>query len=301
LEQHFTSPTAEGFFASIDALVKLQERPIGSASIFAQYSVMELAASKGLKVLLDGQGADEVLGGYYPFAGAYLLGLLRKGKFKAFKSALNDLRENFNPAMGKAMLRAAYYGLPSGMQRAARKKARVGSALIAPAYRSLAENQEAPDRGSADFRTLQERSMAHGLYELLHYEDRNAMHFGIESRVPFLDHRLVDWAVNQRPESLIKEGWTKYPLRIILSGEGLDALAWRKDKLGFVAPQRRWKESLQPLLIKSFHEMEIPDIFDRKALEAFMASPLQSNEDQTAFWRIFSLLRWLQIFKVKLV
>jgi asparagine synthase (glutamine-hydrolysing) len=301
LEQHFTTPTSVDFFKAFDDLVLLQERPIGSASVFAQYAVMQLAASKGLKVLLDGQGADEVMGGYYPFAGAYLLGLLRKGKLRSFKSALADLKSNFNPAMGKAMLRAGYYLLPEKLQSAVRRKGRVGSELIAPSYRKLAAQQKSPQRGAADFQELAKRSIRFGLYELLHYEDRNAMRFGIESRVPFLDHRIVEWALAQEPSTLIKNGWTKHPIRALLEKEHLPSLAWRKDKLGFVAPQSRWRETLKPALIQKLEGMEIPDIFDRGALQAFMTAPLTTNEEQTAFWRIYALLRWIELFKVRLV
>lgn len=301
LEQHFTTPTSDDFFAAFDDLVLLQERPIGSASVFAQYAVMELAASKGLKVLLDGQGADEVMGGYYPFAGAFLLGLLRKGKLGRFRTALADLKSNFNPAMGKAMLRAGYYSLPEKLQSAVRSRGRVGSELIAPRYRKLAAQQNSPQRGSSDFQELTLRSIEFGLYELLHYEDRNAMVFGIESRVPFLDHRMVEWALAQEPSSLIKNGWTKHPIRALLEKEHLPSLAWRKDKLGFVAPQSRWREALKPALIQKLEGMEIPDIFDRGALQAFMTAPLTTNEEQTAFWRIYALLRWIELFKVRLV
>jgi asparagine synthase (glutamine-hydrolysing) len=301
LDQHFTTPTADEFFAEFDKLILLQERPVGSASIFAQYAVMKLAASKGMKVLLDGQGADEVMGGYYPFAGSYLLELLKKGKFIRFRKELKALKLNFNPAMGKAMIRSAYYSLPLFLQVIARKRSRVGAALIAEKYRKAASGLPAPQRGSANFKELTLRSIEFGLYELLHYEDRNAMHFGIESRVPFLDHRLVEWALSRKPDELIHEGWTKYPIREELANAGLNSLAWRRDKLGFVAPQNRWREELKPLLLERFRAMAVLDVFDRGAIERLMTDNLGSNENLTEFWRIYALLRWLQLFNVKLI
>ncbi len=301
LDQHFTTPTAEAFLKSFDELVYLQERPLGSASIFAQYAVMQLAASKGLKVLLDGQGADEVFGGYYPFAGAYLLGLLRKGKFMKFLKELRALKTNFNPAMVKAMLRAGFYQLPNSVQVAARRRGRVGAGLISKTYLREAGKLKSPMRGSADFRELTLRSIEFGLYELLHYEDRNAMAFSIESRVPFLDHRLVEWALAQDSGTLIHEGWTKYPIREALERAGLSGLAWRRDKLGFVAPQNRWRKESLPALVEKMKAMDIPDIFDHKAVDELFKSDLDSNEHLSEFWRMYSLLRWLEIFKIRLI
>ncbi len=301
LEQHFITPTADHFFEQFDELMLLQERPIGSASVFAQYAVMELAAANGMKVLLDGQGADEVLGGYYPFAGAYLLGLLRKGKFQKYRRELRLLKENFNPAMGKAMLRAGFYLLPRRAQMAARKSSRKGSSLIAGKYRKEAKSLRSPLRGSADYRELTFRSLEFGLYELLHYEDRNSMHFGIESRVPFLDHRIVEWALQQNSGELIKGGWTKFPIRQILEKLGLSELAWRKDKLGFVAPQLRWRMELLDKLNGKIGESEISEIFDQEALRELFKSDIRSNEHLSEFWRIYALLRWLKLFKVTLV
>ncbi len=300
LDQYFISPHAQEFFDAFDELIMLQERPIGSASIFAQYSVMQLAAARGMKVLLDGQGADEVLGGYYPFAGAYLLGLLKKGKFSQFRRELESLKLNFNPAMQKAMLRAAFYSLPRWLQVAVRKRSRVGAGLIAKEYSAEAARINAPQRGAADFRELTLRSIEFGLYELLHYEDRNAMRFGIESRVPFLDHRLVEWALGQSPDTLMHNGWTKYPVRKQLELAGLPALAWRRDKLGFVTPQYRWREELKSQLMEKFRAMNIPDVIDRNALEKLMTANLSSNEHLSEFWRVFALLRWLELFDVKL-
>ncbi len=299
LEQHFTSPKADDFMQAFDDLVRLQERPIGSASIFAQYAVMQSASEAGIKVLLDGQGADEVLGGYYPFAGAYLLGLLRARRFAAFAEAKKALEANFNPFMNTAMARAAFYHLPRAAQQFLRKRERLGTGLIASAYREEASALPAPDRGSAVFVELTFKSIRHGLYELLHYEDRNAMHFGIESRVPFLDHRLVEWALGLPTNQKIHKGWTKHPIRGHLNDKGLSELAWRKDKLGFVAPQQRWREALLPQLRSMVLDHPVPAWIDRPVLERLYSDDLKGNAHLSEFWRVMALLRWVHAFQVK--
>jgi len=301
LDQRFTTPSSADFMRAFDDLVLLQERPIGSASIFAQYAVMQCASEAGIKVLLDGQGADEMLGGYYPFAGAYLLGLLRSGRFAAFAAAKKALETNFNPGMNTAMARAAFYSLPRPVQQYLRKRERLGSSLIAPDFSSEAAALPTPDRGSSDFKSLTLKSIQHGLYELLHYEDRNAMHFGIESRVPFLDHRLVEWAVRLPAKEKITDGWTKYPVRRYLDTRNLKELAWRKDKLGFVAPQQRWREELLPELRSRALDGPVPAWLDRPALEALFSKDLQSNAHLSEFWRVTALMRWVEAFGVELV
>ncbi len=301
LAQHFVTPTSGDLMAAMDDLVMLQERPIGSTSIFAQYSVMKLVADRGIKVVLDGQGADEIFGGYYPFAGAYLLTKLRQGRFGVVMRQYADLKTHFNPRMDVAMLRAGYYALPSILQSAARRSGRVGYGLLSTIYRAEAKSLRGPQRGSPDFNELTARSIQFGLKELLQYEDRNSMHFGVESRVPFLDHRLVEWSLLSPPEAKLHEGWTKWPLRKALEKRGARDHAWRIDKLGFVAPQEKWRNEIAARLIDvKFGEMAT-EFFDSDALRRIFTDGLESNEDRTAFWRVFFLLKWLDTFKVEIV
>lgn len=301
LNQHFVTPTSVDLLSAMDDLVLLQERPIGSASIFAQYSVMKLVADRGVKVVLDGQGADEVFGGYYPFAGAFLLTALRKGRFGDARRGFTDLKKYFNPRMEVAMLRAGYYALPAVLQSAVRRSGRVGYDLLSSGYRGQAKSMRGPQRGSPDFNELTARSIKFGLKELLQYEDRNSMHFGVESRVPFLDHRLVEWSVLSPPESKLHKGWTKWPLRKSLEEHGARDHAWRIDKLGFVAPQEKWRNEIAAHLPEMKIGEMAAEFFDHGALRRIFTGGLENNEDRTAFWRVFFLLKWLEAFKVDIV
>lgn len=301
INQNYNTPKASDFFDQIERLVEIHERPIGSASIFAQYSVMEAASQKGVKVLLDGQGADEILGGYYPFAGAYLLGLMGDLNIGLFLKELRKLKTNFNPSMEKAMLRAGYYKLPHSLQVLARKNQRIGYNLIHPGLKSEVGKLKGPQRGSSNFKELSFKSVEYGLYELLQYEDKNSMAFGIETRVPFLDHRLVEWAIAQKASDKIGGGWTKRPIRDALNKKGLTQLAWRKDKLGFVAPQKRWMTELSSELKSMLNDSSLPDFLDHNAVRGLTDSNLTSNSSLSEFWRLLSLILWIKKFKVKVV
>lgn len=301
LDQYFTTPSAQEFLNGFDDLIRSQERPFGSASIFAQAAVMKLAAENGIKVLLDGQGADEILGGYYPFAGAYLISLLKSGQIGAYNRELKALKKHFNPKMETAMMRSAFYALPQRLQFIARKQKRLGFSLMAPSFIDEASKLNSPERGATDFKELSFRSVEFGLYELLQYEDRNAMKYSIESRVPFLDHHLVEWAVGQNPEVKIQNGWTKFPIRKALESHNLKPLAWRIDKLGFVAPQDRWRMELADEIMEKVREGRIPELLDGRAVTDLFSKSIKSNSGLTEFWRIFALLRWMEVFEVELV
>jgi asparagine synthase (glutamine-hydrolysing) len=301
LEQHFTKPSSKDFFDAFDEMIRIQERPIGSASVFAQYAVMQSAREQGITVLLDGQGADEVFGGYYPFAGAYLLSILKSGELRSFNREMKALKQNFNPKMEQAMMRSLFYNLPKGLKLLARKKKRLGYDLIAENYRDRAGRLKAPERGASKFTELALRSIGFGLKELLHYEDRNSMRFSIESRVPFLDHRLVEWALSQEPSRLIHEGWTKYPIREALDQKGLKELAWRRDKLGFVVPQKAWRDELFPQLQRHWKNLELDETFDLEQVKNLLDNPVNSNSAQSEFWRIYGLIRWMEKFRVDIV
>ncbi|MFT6185951.1 MAG: asparagine synthase (glutamine-hydrolyzing) [Cryomorphaceae bacterium] len=301
LNQHFTSPGSRDFYEAFDEMIRIQERPIGSASVFAQYAVMQSARKNGITVLLDGQGADEVFGGYYPFAGAYLLSILKSGNLSRFNREMKALKQNFNPKMEHAMMRSLFYNLPKGLKLLARKKKRLGYELIAEKYRGRASELSVPERGASEFTELALRSVGFGLMELLHYEDRNSMRFSIESRVPFLDHRLVEWTLSQPHENLLNNGWTKNPIREALDKRGLKDLAWRRDKLGFVVPQKEWRDELFPELKKNWKDLELDEVFDLNSVMDLLNNPVHSNSAQSEFWRIYGLIRWLKIFKVDLV
>ncbi|MBL4706611.1 MAG: asparagine synthase (glutamine-hydrolyzing), partial [Flavobacteriales bacterium] len=300
LKKHYCYPTSEGLLADVDQMIYHQELPIGSSSIFAQWSVMKLAAENGAKVLLDGQGADEIFGGYYNFAGIHVLELFRKWRFGAAKRAYGQLKENFTPNMKNATARAGYYFLPKGVQRALRKKTRLGMNFVHPKYSDLLKGIAIPERGGRTMREHAELSLQFGMYDLLRYEDRNSMVFSIESRVPFLDHRIVEHALNLDGSAKIVNGWTKYPIRKYLEGKQSDELVYRKDKIGFATPQQEWKNNLAKEM-KSYFQGDMPEFFNQKYILEICEKDELSNAHLSEFFRLYSVLKWIEIFQVEIV
>jgi len=293
----YTYPTAKTLVADMDKMMYHQDLPIGSTSIFAQWEVMKCVNQNQVKVLLDGQGADEVLGGYYNFAGIHLIELLKSLKFVRFLREYNQLKRNFTPQMKNAVLRAAYYYLPQKLQQKLRAKERLSYNFI----KSEKLNElglEIPKRGGKTFEEHVNLSIQYGMYELLRYEDRNSMAFSVESRVPFLDHRLVDFVRGLPNNQKINGGWTKYVLRKMLDKKLDDKVVWRKDKKGFVTPQQDWKNELMTSLTTELKDSDMPSLMDREYVLKLCDRDFSNASHLSEFWRAYSVVKWYNIFNL---
>lgn len=294
----YATPSSQSYWQTIDKLTWHQDLPINSTSMFAQWEVMKSAASQNVKVLLDGQGADEILGGYYNFAGIYLIRKLKQLRFKGFISERNFLKQNFTPNINSAIGRASFYFLPAFAQRAARSKKRLSYHFLSFDKSLPAPKILIPDRGGKTFKEQSVLSMKYGMQDLLRFEDRNSMAFSIESRVPFLDHRLVDFCLNLPDEQKINKGWTKLILRkkaeTLLSKE----VAWRKDKMGFLTPQQVWKKESKQELLQVINECEIPGFINRNYLLELCNNDFGNSSHLSEFWKVVSFIKWINTFKV---
>lgn len=246
---HFVTPGDEGLIASIDKLNWHQEEPYGSASIYVQYCVMQLAKENNVTVLLDGQGADEILAGYHAFYPPYFAELkkqnrgLYKKELAAYaamhgKSEINaDIR---NGLVGKIKLLAG--GQSPVLSKIYQHYKQLKNPLLDPGFyntyrKSSYENK--PVFKSLNH-ALYHSAFKQGMQELLRYADRNSMAHSREVRLPFLYHELVEFLLTLPPEMKIKEGWTKWIMRQTFTDGLPAAICWRKDKIGYEPPQQSW-------------------------------------------------------------
>jgi asparagine synthase (glutamine-hydrolysing) len=245
--QHFTTtPDAASLHTDLDKLFYYQEEPFSSASIYAQYKVYELAKQEGIKVLLDGQGADETLAGYHKYYKWYWQELFRKRKLLS-SNELNaakelGIAENFGwknriaalfPEFATIFLERQYLlnalrheDLTKDFTQLQSKEAY----YITPEIFSL--------NGVLYFNTCM-----HGLEELLRYADRNSMAHSREVRLPFLDHELVEFIFSLPANFKIRDGWTKWLLRRKMENSLPAEITWRRDKTGFEPPQQLWMQN----------------------------------------------------------
>jgi asparagine synthase (glutamine-hydrolysing) len=245
--RHFTTtPKVEDLYHDLEKLFYHQEEPFTSASIYAQYKVYELAKHHEVKVLLDGQGADEILAGYHKYYKWYWQELFRKRKLTSSHElkAAKDLgiTEKFGwknriaalfPEFASIVLERQYLvnalrheDLVKDFTQLQSKEAY----YITPEIFSL--------NGVLYFNTCM-----HGLEELLRYADRNSMAHSREVRLPFLDHELVEFIFSLPSDFKIRNGWTKWLLRKTMENELPEAIMWRRDKTGFEPPQQQWMEN----------------------------------------------------------
>lgn len=295
---HFTEPSSQQYWQDIEKLIWHQDQPIASTSMYSQWEVMKLAGANGTKVLLDGQGADETLGGYANFSGVFLLNLLLKAKFSLFFAEKNKLKEQrtLNPL--REMGRAFFYKLPGKLKQVARNKNRIGNNLLNESFKNNFSGITFPLYKAATFRDASVSAVNSGLQSLLRYEDRNSMAFSIESRVPFLEHETVEYAICLNDTEKIKNGWTKYPLREYLHKQNLPEIAWRKDKKGFITPQAKWKQELKPQLLAYIHDYPLPAFVNKTQLLQYVNSDMNNSNSLSEFWKMIAVMKWMQIFKL---
>jgi asparagine synthase (glutamine-hydrolysing) len=232
--KYWTFPDAESFWKTSETIAYHQDEPIGGPSVFAQWSVMHEARKNRVPVLLGGQGGDESLCGYRKYYFFYVWHLLRKLDPTFFREALAlfQSRGNFQWSMGTA---GRY--LPSVV----RKKASALERLATPALRESARSSPRLIGAGANLAERQKIDLlTTSIPKLLRHEDRNSMAHSIESRLPFLDYKLVEFAVRCPPSLKLRDGWTKWILRAALDGTLPDQVRLRKSKLGFNTPEPDW-------------------------------------------------------------
>jgi asparagine synthase (glutamine-hydrolysing) len=293
--------------ADIDALVAAQGEPFGSLSIYAQNRVMGLAAANGIKVMLDGQGADELFAGYRPYLARRLSEMiagLKWGGAARLARAMMRL-----PGVQAGLVAQAFEpAIPARLRAFARDV--VGRPLL-PAWidggwfaeRGLLATSQAP-RWQTNFlhEALVQSLTDTVLPALLRYEDRNSMAFGIESRVPFLTTQLATFAYAQPAAHLIDgRATSKAVLRQAMRGLVPDAILDRRDKIGFATPDRLWAQALRPWfarVLQSDTARSLPWLRVAEARNALERRVARSEAFGFDLWRTVNLIRWIEVFNV---
>ena len=285
---HKTHPSWEHLMDNLDKLVWHQDEPFSTLSIYAQYTVFEEAARNKLIVMLDGQGADEILAGYESFYEGY------------FKELLATRPMAFFPAFGRYAIKHKKYPFGKLFEKfiPVQKQPIWFQTTFLNKVQPYRRNKKNTVRG------MSEDYLEHfGLHSLLKFEDRNSMAFSVESRVPFLDYRVVEAALTMPTFMKIKTGIRKFVLREAFRNILPHAIYARYDKLGFPTPQERWsKENSEKVTSMLFESIKgLPDIFEQGVfLNA--SSLLKQGDKNFVFlaWRIILFARWVKLFKVKI-
>jgi asparagine synthase (glutamine-hydrolysing) len=300
VESHIAMPQPEKLLEELESLIWHQDEPFGSTSMYAQWQVFKTAKEAGVTVTLDGQGGDETMGGYHHYFAPYfsdLLLSLQLGRFiKEFsfyrkihgyrlKSAVRWLLPNFIPYNLRLKMRSRK--IPSWFGKNNVRDFLERNYFLPPNIQSSFSRQTYLD------------TMLF-LHSLLRYEDRNSMAHSIESRLPFLDHRLVEFSF-QIPATLkIQNGTTKMILREGMKDILPDKVRLRQDKIGFSTPEDEWfrgpikKWIFDVIRSQSFQSRPY---FNHKAVEEEFNKHIEGKKNiSQEIWRWINFNYWFSQF-----
>jgi asparagine synthase (glutamine-hydrolysing) len=227
--------------ATLQRIVWHMDSPGYSPAVFPLWTIMAHARAHGHLVLLEGQGADELLGGYTQYAVLALLGQIRAGvRLADLVDQLRGLSTMVPIRMAALWMARLAFAPIAGRLGPARARRRM---LLKPDYiLPEAGLPQLPSSHDPLHRALFADHSKNVLPALLHYGDAISMAHGIESRLPFMDYRIVEWVFRSQP-NIINNGWTKWPVRQYLHRRGQSEIALRRDKKGYATPLGRWMTS----------------------------------------------------------
>ncbi len=300
----FVFPQPAGFINDYESIIRHQEEPYGGFSIYAQWELMKSISADGVKVVLDGQGGDEVFGGYSSFAVPHLSNLLMsfniKDFFREYKSVKKKTEISDLPK--KILMNLLEYYSP-GFQSALHGRLAKKPAWINGDVTRLYNIPDTRYSNTFKQHTAKEINFLR-LGELLHNEDRNSMAFSIESRVPFLDHELVEFVFNTDDILKYEAGRTKKLLRNAVSGLLPAEITERKDKMGFVTPgENVWlKKDIKPWVLEYINSepLRSKPIWNFDITDGNIYNVLEKTGNPRLLWRVLNTEMWLRAFKLNI-
>lgn len=275
--------------------IGVQEEPFGDPSIIAHGTLMNMAANAGIKVILNGQGADEVFFGYNNMAQAILMQQFKSLKFAKYFKSLNQMK------LGKRyMIRTLIQVILPKIEKELRTNSR--SQRRNHIVESLLSQVDERSIHLATYDNIYDvwKESIYGVHlpHLVHYDDRNGMSRSLEGRMPFLDHRIAEFVATLQPESFLKSGLRKYILRETCKEYLPTELYQRTDKVGFFTP-------LIDMLVKDkvwvADQMASVDFIkdpDKQKLLQHLKSEKMDVAIALHIWRQLCVKLWTEAFNV---
>lgn len=309
---HKISPSGEDFVRDFDDLIEEQGEPFGGAGIYAGRRVYNIVSREGIKVTLDGQGGDELFAGYNGYPGQRMRSLLANGQLiglfkflvgwskwpgRGCESALNHLITAIIPHTIKK--KVGTLGSKMRMKEL--------DFLDVDYVNQIKLNTKKPyHRSTERVKTNTSRSLVTslrhsqtvgGLQSLLRHVDRNAMHWSVENRVPFLTVDLAEFALSLPEDYLVsKNGETKAVFRAAMRGIVPNSILDRRDKIGFASPEANWLKMNKDEIIKKMNSISYKPFLKDQNLIKFVDRELTADlNNSEQIWRILNFTRWYQL------
>ncbi len=263
---YFTYPNENGFIDSFEKIMYHQEEPFTSSSIFAQFEVMKLAKENNVTVLLDGQGADEMLGGYHYYYPTYFNELRLNGLNGKLNSEWNFYKDNIQ---GEMPFLAEWKNYFRNRMPFVKDLVNNAKSLILTNQHIFIEGKKNSFKYSFSKNDLNKHlidDLTNGnLENLLRYSDRNSMANSREVRLPYLFHELCEFLISLPSDYKIRNGWTKWIQREALKNLMPQKITWRTDKIGYEPPQKKWMENSR--FVDLVHESK-RKLYENKVISA---------------------------------
>lgn len=311
IRPNYVFPSDDDLFNVLDRIVWHQDEPFNSTSIFAQWCVFREARQKGVPVMLDGQGGDEQLGSYPQYFTYHVLDLLYRLKIISAiqeSRALKGLHDLHYSVLLKTLMR---WFAPKLLYDAIREFSPTGKfKWLNKGFLNFTKYNKSEtvdllwniNRPKNAFELAKLMIGELTIPMLLHWEDRNSMANSVETRVPFLDYRLMEFALSIPEEFKTYKGLTKRVLRSAVSDIVPAKILSRMDKMGFVTPEEAWMKKKLAVPFKE-HLMQgasrFPELFNKEELSVQFDDVVHANQPFShLFWRIISFCTWGRVFNV---
>lgn len=294
-------PSFEKLQHDLEKMTWHMDYPFGSTSQFSQWCVFEEAKKQGLTVMIDGQGADEQLAGYGGNDMALYTGLMRKGRFLKLVHEARSYKQQKGRWPAGFLLGAVQTNFPYLLPLFPQNYQAISNREVIPDWlnkRDVLEDKFHPKslRGG-----LSRQVLYSPLPSLLRYEDRNSMAFSVESRVPFMDYRLIEFTLGLPEELIYRKGQRKYILRKAFVNRVPDKILSRTDKMGFISPEERWlkEDGRNWFEYQIYRAGDIAgDLLNKEVVLSKFVN-IQNGTSKFNFepWRLICFSNWIKNFK----
>ena len=293
-EYNLIEQQLDDFFDSADELVGLLDEPFHSPNILSNLRIWQGMKAQGIRVTVKGDAGDELLAGYPGvYHNEYLWALAQKGQLRRLHHEATSFSEDpvapFSRAYQRRLARVAAAGLRQhgGAPRDAIAEMRHMRRARAAGFRC----EEAPSRPmTGSIEDILTYRLGDGQVNYwLRLGNLASLSVPIEIRVPFLDHRVVEFAFGLPTGYLIRDGWLKWILREAVSDILPSEIVWRTNKVGFPFPYREWLVKSKQRFFSIVAGSDVPYVDLRVLRDQY---DRLAQEDPLMLWRLIVTTLW---------
>lgn len=301
-----TFPTAAQLKEQLEDLIYAQDIPFGSSSTFSQYKVMELIHSKNVKVTLDGQGADELFGGYANHFTNFITHAFKTFSFSVIRQNLKNTHPSFANQKNSFKIPLQSFVISNFPNIYFKKLIQHEPELAFVNYQLISDNQNRfgliNDKIKPTFNGLLHFQFTeYGLKHLLRTADRNSMRFSVESRMPFADDIiLITTVFNVSGSYKIQQGKSKFLLREAMKNVLPNEIYNRTDKIGFATPEKKWMQELKPYFKEIISQQKNDEFVNWEDFYKNFDSIYEHaiNTSTLRLWRFINFALWRKVYQV---